>query len=315
MSKQKTINDINKEAGKKVICYGKDILDQEVEFAPTGIRSLDAAIGGGLPRGRVIEVHGLQSTSKTSLCLSMIAKYQKDGYTCAFADVEYALNLRHAQSIGVNTDELLIIQADYAEEIFETIETIVREKQADFIVIDSMSALVTRAEAEAETGKATMGGQARLISQALRKLIGLLAKNKTTLICINQLRMNLMGGQYDPYIASGGMAMRFYTSVILQTKRDKSITQGGNLIGYVINILVKKNKVGPPGGKGQAKLIFETGFSAESDIIDEALEKGIVIKEGNTYMFGDIKLGVGENRARNYLVKNPNISEQISALL
>lgn len=312
MKKQKSIEDINKEAGKKVVVYGKDILDQKIEFAPTGMLPLDAVIGGGMPRGRVVEIHGLQSTSKTSLCLAMIAKYQKDGYTCAFADVEYALNLQHAQNMGVDTDNLLIIQADHAEEIFETIESIVREQQADFIVIDSMSALVTRAEAEAETGKATMGGQARIISQALRKIIGPLAKSKTTLICINQLRMNLMGNQYDPYIASGGMAMRFYTSVILQAKRDKALVQGDNLIGYTIKIQVKKNKVGKPGGECKVKLLFDSGFSAEADLIDAAMKLGTISKEGNTYMYGDIKLGVGENRARKFLEDNPNVAEEIA---
>lgn len=309
--KTKSIAEINKEAGKKVIVYGTDILDQQVEFAPTGLIALDAAIGGGMPRGRIVEINGLQSVSKTSLCLSMIAKYQRDGYTCAFADVEYALNLEHAKSLGVDLEKLLIIQADYAEEIFEAVETLVREKQADFIVIDSMSALVTRAEAEAETGKPTYGAQAKLISQGLRKLVGPLAKNKATLICINQLRMNLNGGQYNQYIATGGMSMRFYTSIILEIKKIGMLTQGDKNVGITIKITARKNKVAMPGGEATVKFLYNSGFSNEASILDVAHTLGLIKKEGITYYYGEVKLGAGENKARQFLVDNPTLAEEI----
>lgn len=305
------IGEINKNAGKQLVTYGRDILDQEVEFIPTGILPLDAAIGGGFPKGRIVEIHGLESSSKTSLSLGIIANYQKKGLRCAFADVEFALNLDHARKIGVNTDELMIIKGDFGEEIMETIEKVVRENLADVIVIDSISALVTKAEAEAEVNKPLIGTQAKLVSNALKKIIGPLNKNGTILIAINQLRVNIMGGQYNPYIITGGMSLRFYSSVMLEMKRDKALMQGENLIGYSLIITVKKNKVGPPAQKCSIKFIFDSGFSAEADVIDAGLKLEVLTKQGNTIYFGELKLGVGENKARQYLIENPEVLEEI----
>lgn len=314
-SVEETIKEINKESGEKLAFLGKDA-DQEVEVISTGIMPLDWAFGcGGLPKGRIIEMHGIQSSGKTSLCLGIISNFQKKGLSCAFIDAEYALNLDHARNIGVDTDKLIIIQPDTGEQAFEAIEKIIKNDAAKLIVIDSASALVPRAVMEAETGKPTMGSQARLISQGLVKLIGPASKNGTIIIILNQLRANIMGGQYDPYTVTGGMALRFYASIIMSLTKETAITRGDDVIGYGIKIQIKKNKVGPPNEKCTVKFMFEGGFSGEINILDIAEKSGIITHTGNTYLFGDIKLGVGENKARDFLSKNPEITSQILELL
>lgn len=312
--KKNVVDEINKDAGKVIAFAGSDV-DQAVEAMPTGMIPLDQILGiGGLPKGRIIEIHGLQSSAKTSMCLAMVAKYQQEGISCAFVDAEYALNIQHAKSYGVDTDTLTVIQPDCGEEAFEAVEKLVKGG-VQFIVIDSASALVPKGEIEAEFGKPTMGGQARLISQGLRRLVGPISKNNSTVIFINQMRANIMGGQYDPYIVTGGMALRFYATIILELKKDKAVMkkEGGvdKLKGYNIKVLVRKNKVGKPGETCLVQLLFEGGFSAEADLLSLGLESGAVTRLGNTYYMGDIKLGVGANRAQEYFLKNP---EQASLL-
>jgi recombination protein RecA len=309
---QEAAHDINKAIGKLIAFTGADKEEQKVEALPTGILPLDTVIGiGGLPKGRIIEIHGLQSSGKTSLCMQIISQYQKRGLNCAYVDAEYSFNFDHAHTFGVDTDNLLLLQPDCGEEAFEAMEQLVRNKTAQVIVVDSVPALVPRPEAEAEIGKPTMGGQARLMAQGLRKLIGPINKNGAIIIFINQLRQNIMGGQYDPYTLPGGMALRFYSSVMLELKKDKAIVSGETLLGYEIRVRVKKNKVGTPAGECMIHLMFKDGFSAEADVLEAAEKLEIITRAGNTFYFGETKLGVGLNRVRTFLKDNPEIMAQI----
>lgn len=298
----KKIDDFNKKNGSQIIKYGKDFSGKKIETLPTGLLNLDEALGcGGLPRGKIVTISGLPSTSKTSLCLSLIAKYQKEGIRCCFVDAEYSLSLSYAEALGVNVDELLIIEPETGEQAFEAIESVLRDNLADFVVVDSTSALVSKAEMEAETGKPTMGGQARLISQGLRKVIGLLSKKKATLVFINQLRMNIMGGQYDPYVEAGGIALKFYTSIAMRLHRDKGIIEGEKLVGYTIKVKITKNKCGMPGGEALVQLIFKSGFSEEASIFNIALDRGIIIRKGNSYFYKENMLGKTRKIAQEFL--------------
>ncbi len=306
------IDNFNKKAGGAIIKYGRDIKGKKIEVIPTGLMNLDQILGcGGLPKGRIVTVSGLQSVSKTTLSLCIIAKYQKEGIRCCFLDAEFSLNLSYAEALGVNTDDLLIIEPETGEQAFEAIESVLRDGLADFIVVDSVSALSVRAEMEAETGKPTMGAQARLISQGLRKLIGLLNKKKAILLFISQARMNIMGGQYDPYIESGGLALKYYTSISLWLSRDKAIMEGENLIGYMVKVKVKKNKVGLPGGQTTIQLIFGEGFSEEADVLSIALERGIIERKGNSYYCGDELLGKNKRAAQEFLASPSAIVDKI----
>lgn len=310
------VSSINDGASKEIAFYGKDWEGQDIEVMPTGMLPFDYALGiGGLPVGRIIEIHGLQSTAKTSLCLGIIAHLQKQGVACAFADAEYALNMDHARKIGVDTDSLLVIRADTGEEFFEAIEKIVRQKAAKFIVVDSVSALVTRAELEADVNKPNMGGQARLMANGLRRLVAPLAKSGCVLVFINQLRANIMGGQYDPYSVPGGMALRFYSTIILELKRGEALKIGDTQVGIDVNIHVKKNKVGSPNTQAKVTFLFEEGFSAEADILLIGEKAGVIKHEGNTYSFSGEKLGIGLSKSREYLTKNPEVSSAILAAI
>lgn len=310
------VSSINEGASKEIAFMGKDWEGQDIDIMPTGMLPLDYALGiGGLPKGRILELHGLQSTAKTSLCLGIIAHLQKQGISCAFADAEYALNMDHARKIGVDTDNLLVLRADTGEEFFEAIEKIIREKAAQFIVVDSVSALVTRAELEAEVNKPTMGGQARLMANGLRRLVAPLAKSGAVLVFINQLRANVMGGQYDPYSIPGGMALRFYSTIILELKRGQILKRGEEQIGIDVVINVKKNKVGTPNTSATVTLLYESGFSAEADFLDIGEKAGVISHEGNTYSFSGEKLGIGQNKAREYLKANPETMSKIQTAI
>jgi len=309
----KNIDALNKKAGTKIVFHGSDIAGRKIEVFPTGLLNLDDVVGcGGLPKGRIISISGLQSTGKSSLCLHILGKLQKDGVKCCYVDAEYSLNLEHARNLGVDVDKLLIVEPETGEQAFEAVESILRDSEASFIVIDSASALSSRAEMEAETGKPTMGGQARLISQGLRKMIGLVSKRKAVVIFINQLRMNIMGGQYNPYIETGGMALKFYTSIALELHRDQAILEGDKLVGYSLKVRVKKNKVGPPAGETKIQLMFASGFSEEASVFNIAVEKEIITKQKTTYYFNELKLGIGKPKALLFLEKNPLVAEEIT---
>jgi len=310
---KKVAEDLNTKAGKTLAFVGDR---GQVESISTGILPLDAVIGiGGLPKGRIIEVHGIFSSAKTSLCLAIVSAFQRQGLKCTYVDSEYSFSNEHAKSFGVNTDELLILQPDCGEEAFELMESLVREKQADLIVVDSVSALVPRPDAEAEHGKAMIGNQAKLISKGLSKLVGPINKSGTIIIFINQLRMNIMGGQYDPYTLPGGLALRFYSSVMLELHRRNALVQGEKQIGVEIEIKVKKNKVGIPNEKCLIQLMFNQGFSAGFDLLSMAEKMGHVKVEGKTYFFGDVKLGVGLKRSKTFLEDNPELMAKIKEKL
>jgi recombination protein RecA len=310
----KVADSINKDLGKDIAFSGKDF-DREIESISTGIKSLDDAIGiGGLPKGRIVEVHGLQSTGKSSLCFGIISSFQKQGLSCAYIDAEYAFSVDHAKTIGIDMDKLLMIQPDCGEEAFSIMEKLIRDKSVQLIVLDSISALVPRADVESEMGKNQMGGQARLVAAGLRKLIGPLSKSGCIIILINQLRANILGGQYDPYIITGGMALRFYSSVMIELKRGKAIVTGDEVRGITIPIKIKKNKVGLPARECEVELTFADGFAEGNDVFNLAVDKGIIVKTGNTYFYGETKLGLG-SKAKKYLAENPETLEQIKAKL
>jgi len=308
----KVAESINKIAGKVIAFSATDISGKEIEVISTGIKSLDDAIGvGGLPKGKIIEVHGLQSTGKSSLCLGIIANFQKANLNCAYIDAEYSFSLSHAQNLGVNTDELLIVQPDSGEEAFTVLEKLVRDGDSQLIVVDSASALVPQGDIEADMGKNMMGSQARLISYGLRKLIGPISKSGCIVIFINQLRANILGGQYDPYIVTGGMSLKFYTSIMLELKRGKAIISSDEVKGITIPIKIKKNKVGPPAKECEVELHFADGFKENADVFNLAVGKDLIRKEGNTFFYGEIKLGVGANRAKKYLEDYPETMAEI----
>ena len=311
-SVEKTAKDLNKHFGVDVAFYE----GQKIEFEPTGLLPLDYAIGlGGLPVGRIIEVHAQFSSGKTSLCLAIIANFQKKNIPCAFIDAEFAFSAKHATSMGVDTSKLLMIQPDYGEQAFEIMEKLIKDGTAKLIVVDSVSALTPKSEAEAEYGKPTMGAQARLMASGMRKLIGIVSKQKVIVIFINQLRMNIMGGQYDPYTLPGGQALKHYSSVMMELKKEKALMKGDKIVGYPIYIKIKKNKVGVPGEDCTVNLFFSGGFSSESDLLSIGEKAGLITKVGNSIFLGEIKLGVGQNKAREFLVANPDIAQELLAKL
>lgn len=308
-------DEINKSAGKKIAFFGKDSTGQDIEVVKTGILPLDGALMcGGLPKGRIIEVHGLHSTGKTSLCLAFIASFQKQGLDCAYVDAEYSFNFDHAKTYGVDTDKLILVQPDCGEEAFSAMEKLVNDG-TKLIIVDSVSALMPKPEAEADFGTAQIGGQARLMASGLRKLVPVTSKKGSIIVFINQLRVNIMGGQYDPYTLPGGQSLRFYSSVMMKMSKSQKIMVGEELVGYNISIKIEKNKVGKPGEVCDIQLRFDSGWSAEADILNLALKAGVITKEKTTYYYGELKLGVGENRAQNFLRETPELIEEIKAKL
>jgi len=283
----------------------------DIPVLKTGLPALDAIIGGGLPTGKVAEVYGLPSTGKTTLCMQMVTNFQKQGLTVLWIDLENAWDRGYAKDVGVDLKKLLMMKPDYGEDAFEGIEKMLREKKAQVVVIDSIPALAPRAELEAEVGKPTMGAQARLIAQAMRKLIPLLEKTGAVLIFINQLRVNLMGGQYDPYTRPGGMSLKFYERTAIQLRRKMGLKRGNEIIGYEIEAKAIKSYSTSPLKTAMFQLIFGRGFIKEFHILEVAIEKNIIFKKGNTFWYKNIKLGVGKNQTLDYIEKNEKILKNI----
>jgi len=300
---------INKKLGKKIIIQG----DEEivVPVMETGFPLLDSIIGGGLPKGKVAEIYGLQGTGKTTLAIQISAKAQKKGLKVAWADLENAWDRKYAEALGINSKELVMIKADYGEEAFEAIEMLITEGEANLVVVDSIPAIAPRSELEAEVGKPTMGSQARLIAQAFRKLIPALEKSGAILIFINQLRINIMGGQYDPYVRPGGQALKFYERTAIQLKKRSALKKGDVIVGNNIQVKAVKSYSTAPFQMTDMQLIFGDGFSLEADLLASAIEKEIIEKKKNTYYFGETNLGVGKEKARTFLKVNPLILEKI----
>ena len=284
----------------------------QVDAVSTGCLSLDLALGvGGAPRGRIMEIFGPEASGKTTLAQHIVAEVQKLGGVAAFVDAEHALDPDYAVKIGVNIKELLISQPDTGEQALEIVETLVRSNAVDVVVVDSVAALVPRAEIEGDMGDSHMGLQARLMSQALRKLTAAISKSKTVLIFINQTRMKIGVFFGNPETTTGGMALKFYSSVRIEVRRAAQIKQGDKNIGNRVKVKIVKNKVAPPFQTCEFDIMYNEGISISGDVIDIGVEKGVVKKSGNSYMFGEEKLGVGRENAKRYLRENPNLIKGI----
>jgi recombination protein RecA len=283
-----------------------------VEVIPTGVLSLDAALGvGGLPRGRVVEIFGPEGGGKTTVSLHVVAEAQKRGGTCAFIDAEHAMDPQYAKKLGVNIDNLLISQPDYGEQALEIAETLIRSGAIDVIVVDSVAALVPKAEVEGEMGDAQMGLQARLMSQALRKLTAVISKSKTVMIFINQLRekIGIMFG--NPETTPGGRALKFYSSVRLDVRAAEKIKEGDKIIGTRVKVKVVKNKVAPPFREASFVLIHGQGLLREADILDQGVGINVIGKSGSWFTYGNEKLGQGFDGAIKYLKENGKLANKI----
>jgi len=273
---------------------------------------LDIALGvGGIPRGRIIEIFGPEASGKTTLAQHIVAQLQKMGGTAAFVDAEHALDPEYARKIGVNVDELLISQPDTGEQALEIVETLVRSNAVDIIVIDSVAALTPKAEIEGEMGDQHMGLQARLMSQALRKLAGIVSKSRTVVVFINQIRMRIGVFFGNPETTTGGTALKFYSSVRIEVRRSAQIKKGERIIGNRTKAKVVKNKVAAPFRTTEFDIMYSEGISIMGDILDTALQYGVIQKSGNSYSYGEIKLGVGRETAITYLKENPKIVQEI----
>lgn len=287
-----------------------------VESTPTGSISLDMALGvGGIPKGRIIEVYGPESSGKTTLALHMIAEAQKRGGVAAFIDAEHALDPDYAKRIGVNLEDLLISQPDSGEQALDITETLVRSNALDLIVVDSVAALTPRAEIEGEMGQSHMGLQARLMSQALRKLTAIISKTHTTVIFINQIRMKIGVMFGNPETTTGGNALKFYASIRIEIRRSAQIKDGDKIIGNRTKAKVVKNKVAPPFKVAEFDIMYNEGISAAGDILDTGLLMEVISKNGNSYSYGDVKLGVGRETAKAFLKENKDIFEKIDSAL
>ncbi len=307
------ISQIEKQHGKGAIMkLGDSGNKMNVESLPTGSLSLDLALGiGGIPRGRIIEIYGPESSGKTTVALHMIAETQKRGGVAGFIDAEHALDPVYAKAIGVDIDNLYISQPDYGEQALEITETMVRSGAVDIIIVDSVAALVPKAEIDGDMGDSHMGQQARLMSQALRKLTGIVNKTGCSVVFINQLRekVGVMFG--NPETTTGGRALKFYASVRLDVRRVETLKAGGEMVGNRARVKVVKNKVAPPFKEAEFDIMFGKGISREGDILDLAANCGVVIKSGSWYAYNSEKIGQGRENAKKYLLENPAIMEEI----
>ncbi|MGB9896334.1 recombinase RecA, partial [Thermanaerothrix sp.] len=283
-----------------------------VEVIPTGSLSLDIALGvGGIPRGRITEIFGPEASGKTTLCLHLVAETQRMGGTAAYIDMEHALDPSYAARVGVNIEDLLISQPDTGEQALEIAETLVRSGAVDLVVIDSVAALVPRSEIEGDMGDATMGMQARLMSQALRKLSGAINQTKTAVVFTNQLRQKIGVMFGNPETTPGGLALKFYASVRLDIRRIQSIKVGAEVIGNRVRARVVKNKVAPPFRTAEFDIMYNEGISKFGDILDLATEYGIIQKRGAFYSYGDMRIGQGRENAKEFLRQNSELCQEI----
>ena len=318
-SKQKALDaalmQIKKDFGSGSIMKLGDASDAVVETMPSGSIGLDIALGGGIPKGRIIEVYGPESSGKTTLALHFIAEVQKIGGIAGFIDAEHALDPTYAKNIGVDIDNLYISQPDYGEQALEIADTMVRSGAVDIIVVDSVAALVPKAEIDGEMGDAHVGLQARLMSQALRKLTAAVAKSKCTIIFINQLRekVGVMFG--NPEVTAGGRALKFYSSVRLDVRRVESIKQGSDVIGNNVRVKVVKNKIAPPFKETNFDILFGKGISKEGELVDLGVKNNIIEKSGAWYSYNGEKIGQGREKAKDYMKEHPDISSEIYDLL
>lgn len=305
MSLKDTLKELEKRYGPGHVIKGSDSV--EVEVYPTGSPALDVALGaGGFPKGRIIEIYGVEQSGKTSLSLHAIAETQKAGGTCAFIDAEHALDPSYAAMIGVDMDELLISQPDCGEDALETVLLLAKSGEIDLIVVDSVAALTPRAEVEGEMGDAVVGMQARLMSQACRKLNGVLSDNQTTCVFINQIRHKIAVMYGSPEVTSGGNALKFYSSVRLDLRKIEALKDQGEVIGSRIRAKVVKNKVGPPFKQAEYDLVYGEGISRTGSLIDMGVQTGVIEKSGAWFKYDGTNIGQGKNAAKQWLTDNPD---------
>jgi recombination protein RecA len=307
------VGQIEKQFGKGAIMrLGQHSANAGVEAISTGAISIDYALGiGGFPRGRVVEIYGPESSGKTTLALQVIAEAQRAGGMAAFVDAEHALDAQYAQKLGVDVDNILVSQPDHGEQALEIVEVLVRSNSVDVVVVDSVAALVPKAEIDGEMGEAQMGLQARLMSQALRKLTGVVSKSKTTLIFINQLREKIGVMFGNPETTTGGRALKFYASVRIDIRRIASIKDGDQVIGGRTRVKVVKNKMAPPFREAEFDIMYGEGISREGDLLDLAVEKRIVDKSGAWFAYGGDRLGQGRENAKQFLKENVDVRRAI----
>lgn len=306
------LRQIEKQFGKGSIMKLGDEQQQKIETIPSGSLALDVALGiGGYPRGRVIEIYGPESSGKTTFALHAIAEAQKQGGQAAFIDAEHALDPNYARALGVNTDELLLSQPDTGEQALEITEALVRSGAVDIIVVDSVAALVPKAEIEGEMGDSHMGLQARLMSQALRKLSGAINKSNATAIFINQVREKIGVMFGNPETTPGGRALKFYASVRLEVRRAETLKQGNEMIGNRTRVKVVKNKVAPPFKQAEIDIMYGEGISKEGEIIDIGADLDIIQKSGAWYSYKGERLGQGRENAKQFMKENPDIFEEV----
>ncbi len=307
---------IKKRFGDGAIMRLGDMPRRDIAVIPTGSLALDIALGvGGIPRGRITEIFGPEASGKTTLAQHIIAEAQKLGGTAAFIDVEHALDPNYARKCGVDVDNLLVAQPDTGEQALEITEALVRSGAVDVVVIDSVAALVPRAEIEGEMGDAHVGLQARLMSQALRKLVGAIHQSQAALVFTNQLRQKIGVVFGSPETTTGGMALRFYASIRLDLRKLESLKKGGDIIGNRTKAIVKKNKVAPPFKEAEFDILYDEGISKEGDILDLGVAYGIIEKRGTFYTYKDVNLGQGRENARAFLKENPDLRDKLEALI
>ncbi len=307
------VEEIKEKFGDGMIMKLGDVRKVDVEAIPTGSISLDIALGiGGVPRGRIIEVYGPESSGKTTLALHIVANAQKAGGTAAFVDAEHALDPEYAKKIGVKINEMLISQPDTGEQALDIVETLVRSGAVDVIVVDSVAALVPKAEIEGEMGDQHVGRQARLMSQALRKLTAIVSRSNTIVIFINQIRMKIGVMFGNPETTSGGQALKFYSSVRVEVRRIAQIKKGEDIVGNRTKVKIVKNKVAPPFKTAEFDIMYNEGISLAGDLVDMGVKYEVVKKSGNSYSFEETKLGTGRENAKNFLKENPKVGDKIA---
>jgi len=310
---ERVVEEIKEKFGEGMIMKLGEVKKVDVEAISTGSISLDIALGiGGVPRGRVIEIYGPESSGKTTLSLHIISNAQKMGGTAAFVDAEHALDPEYAKKIGVKINDLLISQPDTGEQALDIVETLVRSNAVDIIVIDSVAALTPKAEIEGDMGDQHIGRQARLMSQALRKLTAIVSRSNTIVVFINQIRMKIGIMFGNPETTTGGQALKFYSSVRIDVRRIAQIKKGDEVVGNRTKAKVVKNKVAPPFKIAEFDIMYNEGISMSGDLIDTGVKYEIVKKSGNTYAFGEVKLGVGREAAKKFLQENPKVAAEIT---
>jgi recombination protein RecA len=310
------IDQIEKQHGKGAIMKLTEGPIAKVDAISTGSISLDAALGiGGVPRGRVIEIFGPESSGKTTICLHILAEAQKQGGVAAFIDAEHALDIAYAKKLGVDVNNLLLSQPEFGEQALEIVETLVRSGALDVIIIDSVAALTPRAEIEGEMGDPSMGVQARLMSQALRKLTAAIAKSKTSVMFTNQLRQKIGVMFGNPETTTGGNALKFYASVRLDVRRIEALKDGQNIIGNRTRVKVVKNKVAPPFKEAQFDILYNEGISKLGDLIDAAVEQNIIAKSGSWFSYKEERIGQGRDAVKTFLQGNPAMAKEIDLAL